>query len=146
MSKILIGLFTGMILTAALFWVAWSINPITVQSDDSCPPETPTDTSGTFNNAFNSSLQEAGKNIQDEEMAQFYQKLLQEYELDDPSSWTTPDESSDPEDVIPDVGKISHTALTLPLQEAGKNIRDEEIAQFYYNLLRDAGWTIESDY
>ena len=36
-------------------------------------------------------------------------------------------------------------SLTLPLQEAGKNIQDKEIAQFYYELLDNAGWTIESN-
>lgn len=42
-------------------------------------------------------------------------------------------------DLLPDIEKIYKEALTLPYQEAGKQIYDEEIAEFYYLLLQRTG-------
>ncbi|MFC2123095.1 hypothetical protein ACFLRP_05360 [Bacteroidota bacterium] len=45
-------------------------------------------------------------------------------------------------DLLPDIEKIYKEALTLPYQEAGKQIYDEEIAEFYYLLLQRTGLDI----
>ncbi len=41
--------------------------------------------------------------------------------------------------------QVSNTAIVMPLQDAGKRIRDKEIAQFYYKLLNDAGWNLNRE-
>lgn len=38
--------------------------------------------------------------------------------------------------VLPDVEKIYRAALTAPLQEVEKEIKDEEIAEFYHKLIQ----------
>ncbi len=90
-------------------------------------------------------LEQAGQNIQDDEIARYYWKLLQEYELESPSLVIEEDEPSGPAVVIPDIEKINRAAIALPLQEAGRNIQDKEIAEFYYRFLNGAGWNIEPD-
>ena len=42
-------------------------------------------------------------------------------------------------ELLPDIEEIYHQALTLPYQEAAKQIYDEDIAQFYGLLLQRTG-------
>ncbi|MBU2607836.1 MAG: hypothetical protein KKF26_00805 [Chloroflexi bacterium] len=42
-------------------------------------------------------------------------------------------------DLLPDIERIYQEALSLPYQEAGKQIYDEEIAAFYNLLLQRTG-------
>lgn len=145
MVKMIVGLLAGMIVTGILFMGPLSPTPITAQTEDASLTETPVDIVETYRETIISVLQAAGDEIQDNDTAQFYQKLLQEYALDEPSPEKTPAEQFSLTELLPDIKNINQKALTLPLQEAGKNIRDKEIAQFYYKLLKDAGWTIESN-
>ena len=41
-------------------------------------------------------------------------------------------------DLLPDIEKIYREALTSPFKEAGKKIYDEDLAQFYNNLLEES--------
>ena len=146
MIKMIVGLFVGILFTGLLYNVGiLSLTPIMAQSEESSLAKTLPDTAASYHEALISPLQKAGEEIKDREIAQYYQKLQQEYELDKPSSEITPTEHSSLTEMLPDIKKINHAALTLPLQEAGKNIQDKEIAQFYYKLLKNAGWTIESN-
>ena len=145
MVKMIVGLLVGMILTGILFMGPLSPTPITAHSEDASLTEVPSDNIATYRETIISVLQAAGDEIQDNDTAQFYQKLVQEYELDEPYTGVAPAEQSSLMELLPDIKNINQKALTLPLQEAGKNIRDEEIARFYYKFLKDAGWTLESD-
>jgi hypothetical protein len=145
MLKMIVGLFIGMILTGILFMGPLSLIPMIAQSDGPGLTETPVGNAEIYRKAIISSLQEAGEEIQDSDTERFYWKLIRGYELGRPSPGTAQAEGSSPTEVLPDIKKINHRALTLPLQEAGRNIQDEETAQFYYKLMKDAGWTIESN-
>ena len=136
MFKMIAGLFIGVAITAALFLGPLSqSSTATAEPGDSNQTELTTDNI-TIRNDILFLLQEAGNEIQNNDTEQFYQKLIQGYELTE-----TPDtENPDVTDILPDIKKISNTALSLPLQEAGKSIRDEEIARFYYELLESLGW------
>ena len=87
-----------------------------------------------------SALTEAASKIEDEDLAQFYQKLVDGYELGEASSWLAPDDGSDDPEAVPDIEKISRHAITLPLLEVSDNIQDEDIAEFYQDFLEKAGW------
>ena len=146
MFKMIIGLFTGMLLTGLLYNTGiMSPAPMMAQSDSITLTETLSDLPVSYHKALTSALQKVDKEIKDKEIAQFYQKLRQEYELDKPSSGTARSDNSSLMEMLPDIKKINHIALTLPLQEAGRNIQDKEIAQFYYRLLKNVGWAIEPD-
>ena len=145
MIKTIIGLFVGMVLMGALFMGPLSPTHAAGKSADSSQPEAPADIAETYREALLSPLQQAGNEIQDDDTDQFYQKLLQEYDLDEAFSEAAQAENPDLIELLPDIKDINQKALNLPLQEAGKNIQDEEIAQFYYEFLQSAGWTIEPD-
>ena len=40
---------------------------------------------------------------------------------------------------------LAQIAVTLPLQEADRNIRDDELAWFYHKSMTDVGWTVDSN-
>ena len=128
----------GVTMTAALFLGPLSSTNATDTTGTDLP-ELTTDNS-TVHNDILLLLQEAGDEIQSDDTRQFYQKLIHGYELTESSADISDTEDPDPVDILPDIAKISNTALSLPLQEAGKNIRDEEIARFYHKLLESIGW------
>jgi hypothetical protein len=146
MRKFIIGLFCGVIVIPALVVAllgSLSSVPATGESGGSEVTEMSSDNT-TFREDVYSLLQEAGNEIQDSDTSQYYQKLIQGYELDEPLPELPEGEEPSPADILPDITKINQIALTLPLQEAGKNIQDDEIAEFYYSLLESAGFTIGS--
>ena len=145
MYKVIIIYVVGVIVAGALFIVPLFQTPITAQTGDTTLAEPLDDAAMTYHEIVTSLLQEAGDEIQDSDIARFYQELLGEYALDQPSSWMTEAEGSSLAEILPDINKIYRTALALPLQEAGKNIQDKEIADFYYRFLEAAGLTIEPD-
>jgi len=146
MRKFVIGLFCGVIVIPALVVaLLGSLSPVpaTGESGGSDVTETSSDNT-TFREDVYSLLQEAGNEIQDSDTNQYYQKLIQGYELDEPLPELPEGEEPSPADILPDITKINQIALTLPLQEAGKNIQDDEISEFYYSFLQSAGFTIVS--
>lgn len=144
MFKCIIGFFAGVILTGALFMGPLSVTPAKGQTDGFNLAEMLPDLAKTFERSLASPMYAVGEEIQDNDTGQLYRKLLHEYELDEPYYKIARAEHSSLVDVLPDIKKINKAAITLPLQEAGKNIHDEEIAQFYYKLLESAGWEIVS--
>lgn len=147
MRKLIVGLVTGALMTAVLlmaFMGPLSSTPVAAgESDSPDSTETTTD-NATYQENIYSLLQEAGNEIQDTSTSQFYQKLVAAYDLDE-SPGTPEGEDPSPADILPDISKIHRVALFLPLEEIGRTIQDEELAQFYYKLLADAGWPIEPD-
>ena len=97
-----------------------------------------------YRGALTSVLQDAAEEIQDDSLAGFYQQLLQEYGLDQ-ADQEKPSSDTSLEEALPDIKKIHGAAMKLPLQEAGKTIRDEDLARFYHDFVKSAGWEIESD-
>ena len=148
MRKLIVGMIGGAVITGAL--VVTFIGPLYAtpaaaeEPESTNPPEMSTDNT-TFRENIYSLLQRAGNEIEDSDLSQFYQRLVETYELGEPPPGETGTEEPSPADILPDINKISRAALVLPLQEAGKNIQDEELAQFYYKLLASAGWSIEPD-
>ncbi len=145
MIKMIVGLLVGMVLMAALFMGPLSQSSAAGKSADPGQSEALVDIAETYREALISPLQKAGGEIQDADTQEFYQKLLREYNLEEVPSEASRADQSGLTGLLPDIKNINQTALSLPLQEAGKNIQDKEIAQFYYNFLKDAGWEIQSD-
>jgi len=87
-------------------------------------------------------LHGAKAQIQTEDMASYYDKLVAAYDLDNPN----PNQSTNGLGAlssIVDIQKINYAAMSMPLIEAGKNIKDADIARFYYKFLQDTGWDIK---
>jgi len=145
MIKVIIGLFAGMVLMGALVAGPLSQTPVSGRSAEPGQTQAPPGNAEEYHETIRSLLREAGDEIQDKDIDQYYHKLVQEYDLDEASSGVAPADNSSPAEMLPDIKNITQKALNLPLKEAGKNIQDKEIARFYYKLLKDAGWEIESD-
>jgi hypothetical protein len=142
MFKMLVGFFVGIVLTGALF-----LGPLessaTVAEDGMEPVSGNTteelDLSGLD---VKQMLYTAGENILTEETQRYYETLLGEYDIDELPAPTEELLNSNPLAMLPDMGRVNNTAIMMPLEQAGKQIKDGEIAAFYYKLLRDAGWSI----
>lgn len=145
MAKTAIVLFIIFLAVSALSAGYLSLNSEVIHAQEPDLTENSADNITPSNNTIIMMLEEAAENIQDDELAYFYQELLQEYELLEQPAATVDDEPINSTAVLPDIFKINRTAITLPLQEAGRNIQDKEIADFYYRFLMGAGWAIEPD-
>jgi len=80
-------------------------------------------------------LQQVRSEIQSPETLEFYNKLLAEYAIEEIYLQTAEDDQI----ILPDMNKIQWAALTLPLYEAGKNITDKGLKEFYCSFLEDTG-------
>jgi len=109
-------------------------------SGDAGQPDTLSDNMTASYQNISSVLTEAANQFQDEDLARFYDKLIDSYELDEGSSWLAPNDGSDDPEVVPNIEKITRLAITLPLLEVRAQIQDEDIAAFYQSFLEKAGW------
>ena len=134
--KMVIILLCGLIFVSIIALGTVLSNPKVAQSDD---PETLPDIAVTYQEALSLSLQLAGEEFLNTEIGSFYQSLLHETELDKPNNDATLSEK------MSDIKKVSHSALTFPLQEVQKDIQDKEIAKFYGELLNKVLMTPESN-
>jgi hypothetical protein len=95
------------------------------------------DLSTIYKHAVASPLIEAGSEIKDQDISHFYQKLIQSYQLSNPDSTDTTELSL--ASLLPDIKNIYRSASDLPFKEAGKQIKDKEIAEFYNNFITEIG-------
>jgi len=134
------GLLVGVIVATVLFIWLPSPFPMAATSGNTSQPATLSDNLTASYQSISSVLTEAADQFQDEDLARFYSKLIDSYELDEGSSWLAPDDGSDDPEVVPNIEKITRLAITLPLLEVRAQIQDEDIAAFYQDFLEKAGW------
>ncbi|MDD5288571.1 MAG: hypothetical protein PHY28_05610 [Dehalococcoidales bacterium] len=148
MLKLVVGLFIGLILAGALFF--GPLKPIVTEGQEGTVSSqtqltnTANDTDMYSSGNVQQMLQEAKAQIRTAETGQYYDKLVTGYDIKDTTLTESQiiDESS-VLSVMPDIQRINNTAASMPLIEAGKDIKDEDIAKFYYKLLEDSGWNIK---
>ena len=142
MFRALIGLLAGVLLAGAIF--AGPLSPLPMRAE---PDDTGTSLTAGGDDATSASetiaavLDGAGSGITDADTAAYYQKLVDSYRLVDGDQR---DETAASK-ALPDIDNITRQAITLPLQEVGKMIRDEEIARFYQGFLESTGLTDATD-
>ncbi|MBN1376478.1 MAG: hypothetical protein JXA01_10015 [Dehalococcoidia bacterium] len=90
-----------------------------------------------YKNALLSPLTTAAGEASDPQIAQFSQKLIQSYDLEE--TGTGINEQSDLSELLPDLKKINKAAMETPLKEAGKQIQDKELAEFYNRFITQCG-------
>ena len=140
LRKSIVGLLAGVILATVLFICLPSPFPMATTSGNTSQPDTLSDNLTDSYHTISTVLTEAANQFQDEDLARFYGKLIDSYELDDGSSWLAPDDGSDDPGVVPNIDRITRLAIALPLLEVRAQIQDEEIAAFYQDFLEKAGW------
>lgn len=135
--KLITGILIGMVLICSIIAGPLTSTSASSQTDETNEPYSPDATSEFSKDDILATLKQAGAEIDDRDIAGYYQLLIAQYDLDDTSA------VSDDLDPLPDINRIVRQATSLPLLEAGKNIQDKEIARFYHDFLEDAGWEFD---
>jgi len=95
--------------------------------------------SNSYRQALISPLNKATSEVKDPEIARFAQKLIQAYGLENTAANSNVDDASGLANLLPDVANIHKTAMNMPLIEAGKQIKDKELADFYNDFITRLG-------
>ena len=111
--------------------------PSMLTADDSQNPMSVTDFAASYRQALISPLNRATSEVKDPEIAQFSQKLVKSYELDETAA--NVNEQSNLSDMLPDLVKIQKAAIDMPLKEAGTQIKDKELSEFYTRFITNCG-------
>lgn len=137
MKKLIAGMIAGVSLVCTIFF--WPVSSSSASGD----PEATTvnDVDDINISSLVAALNRVESEIEDEDLQQYYRLLIDTYDLE--STASSDEEDNSFIDVLPDVDHIVRAAAQLPLREAGKNIRDPEIAEFYHKFLEDVGWEID---
>lgn len=123
----------GVVLTAAVI-IGVNIFTLSAKAEENVSTPTTVSDNGTTTQDIINVLSQGRTGITDPDTLAFYDKLVAGYQLTD---------SQGNQVAVPDIEQIQYTAVTLPLQEAGKQIHDPEIKEFYYKFLADSGFEIE---
>ncbi len=137
MARAIGGLLAGVVIASGLFLGPLSWMPSAALSqegpiDEQIEPTDLVDISGMAADT----LQDARSEFEDEGLARFYDTLVAAYQLDDDEPIAVSDNLTV---ILPDASRINYQAMTLPLIEAGKTIRDDDLRTFYYGYLARAG-------
>ncbi|MGA9047738.1 MAG: hypothetical protein WB588_01970 [Dehalococcoidia bacterium] len=112
--------------------------PSVLRADNSQPVTMPTaEIAKVYRQALVSPLNKATSEIKDPDLASFSQKLVQSYELDKTTANTS--DQSNLSDLLPDMAKIEKNAINLPLKEAGKQLKDKDLSDFYNRFITSCG-------
>ena len=90
-----------------------------------------------YRQALVSPLNKATSEIKDPNLASFTQKLVQSYDLEKTAANTS--DPSNLSDLLPDISKIEKNAINMPLKEAGKQLKDKDLSDFYSRFITSCG-------
>ncbi len=140
MIRMLFGMLIGAALTVVLVFgnlIPRNANGQDVQSESNITEQ---DLIGPVRESMLSPLQKTVNETANTASGQFLSKLVQEYDLEKlPGS---NQKGAGLVDIVPDFVSINQKAINLPLAEAGKTIRDKEIAAFYFDYLKRSGFNV----
>lgn len=91
----------------------------------------------TYQQALTGPLNKATSEVKDPEIAQFSQELVQSYELEKVGAGDA--NKTELSDLVPDLAKIQKSALNTTLKEAGKQLKDKELSEFYSRFISNCG-------
>jgi hypothetical protein len=111
--------------------------PSMLNADNSQDSMSAADFTKIYKNALIGPLTKATSEVKDPQLAQFSQKLVQSYELDKTGANTN--DQSKLSDLVPDISKITKNAMNMPLIEAGKQIQDKDLSDFYNRFITNCG-------
>jgi len=130
-AKIVLAFFAGAAF-AAVALAVWGLASPYARAQEGQSADNTSAPNSTYFVALSDNLKSAGSEIRDAGTRAFYDKLVAGYGLDEASGNVT-------DDWLPDIDMIQRHALILPLQEAGRNIDDKDIADFYAKFMLDCG-------
>ena len=131
---ILVGELAGIIMLIALL-----AGPTVLKANNNQTGLPSAEIADVYRQALSAPLNKAVGEVKDPEIAGFSQKLIQAYDLEKTASNSNVDDASGLANLLPDVAKIHRTAMDMPLIEAGKQIKDKELAEFYQSFISRCG-------
>lgn len=129
-KKMILSFLAGVILTVVVI-VITTLTPYAKAEENNSSDNTAISTNEVSVQDLISSLRKVRTEIHDPDTLDFFDKLVAGYDLENTAN--------NDETGLPDIKKIQETALTLPLEEAGKQIKDPDINDFYYRFLEQSG-------
>jgi hypothetical protein len=130
-SKTVLAFLVGAAFAATAIFVWVAAAPSARAQEDEPTSDNLTGLNSKYILELNDNLKQAGERIVEPGTKAFYDKLISGYDLDQATNAG--------DEWLPDVDYIQRSAITLPLQEAGKQIKDADIADFYARFLADTG-------
>jgi hypothetical protein len=88
-----------------------------------------------YNQSITEPLNKAVSEVSDPSLSKFSQDLIKSYNLDSHKSIESSDEMSWLANLLPDIYNINRNALTEPLIQAGKSLKDKELVEYYHRFL-----------
>lgn len=135
--KLIIGILIGVAMTCSIFFGPLTGTSASDQTGEVYESASPDENMDLDEKGVFDVLKLSETEIDDKHIAEYYQLLMEQYDLVDDIK------VSNDLNPLPDINKIVRLATSLPLQEAGKNIQDEDISHFYHDLLEDVGWEFD---
>ncbi len=132
-------LFLAGELLSIVMIVALLAGPAISKANNSQADLPSTELASVYRQALTAPLTKAVSEVKDPEIAAFSQKLVQSYGLDNTASQSNVNDASAPANLLPDIVKIQRTAMDMPLVEAGKQIKDKELSDFYQSFIASIG-------
>ena len=99
--------------------------------------EVPAEFTNLYQQSLTSPLEKAISETEDVELAQFTQKLLDGYQLNEIDN--NGDEAGSIAGLLPDIKNINQVAMETTLVEAGKTLTDPELSEFYSSFVQRIG-------
>jgi hypothetical protein len=134
--KLVLAFLSGAVLTAAVIMAITVItpsaraekSPVNIDNINIAATD-----NGTSMQDLTDALNRVRSEIHDPEILAYYDKLVTSYHLEDT-----------PASGIPDIEAVQRSAMTMPLVEAGKTIKDPDLKDFYQQFLERSGFlTVE---
>lgn len=132
-TKLAAILFAGIAFVFAAFAIIAAVSPYARAQDVSATSDNTTQEASLAD--LWAILEQVRSEIQDPDTASYYDKLITAYDLPQTSGNETVDDLA----LSADIDNIQQVAVLLPLQQAGEEIQDPDIAKFYYSYLDEAG-------
>ena len=130
--------YFGLLVAVLVLTVVCFTGCSTASADNVTGMDLPAELTEAYNKALTEPFDRASSEIKDPDLAQFTQKLISSYQLGKTSA-DSMDSSEAAATLVPDIKGITKVATEMPLIEAGKNIKDKEIAEFYSSFIKSTG-------
>jgi hypothetical protein len=129
--------FSLSILCFVLFGILFGTSSIQAENSTPLIPAEPL--TSIYRDSITQPLNKAAAEAKDADLSKFTKDLITSYELDKQSSTYDENDPNTLSNLLPDLFNINKKALTAPLVQAGKLIKDKEIAEFYSKFLSSIG-------
>lgn len=126
-------------LSAAFIIIALVVVPSSAKADSTENVTSLTDFVKIYRQALVSPLIKAKSDIKDPMMASFYGKLIQSFNLENTADTSNSSGESNLADLIPNLLQIEKAAIDTPLKEAGKQLKDKDLSDFYNSFISRIG-------